>query len=130
LAALVSSASAETYSLAGDFTYAENNADSLWSFRMDDFVNHPPTFLPLLDDNSRNAATLWGTAFASPPLLWSEGGGYWGGVAGRFPAGAGLSLGAGFRLRLSQRAAHDRRHRRGKSRRCRRSHDIPEKLEK
>ena len=42
---------------------------------------------------------------------------------------ARLYIAARFRLRLSQRAAHDRRHRRGQSRRCRRAHDIPEKLE-
>ena len=78
LAALLGSARAETYSLAGDFTYAENNADSLWSFRMDDFVNNPPTFLPLLDDTSRDANVLWGVGFANPPQMWSEGGGYWG----------------------------------------------------
>src|SRR3954468_15666172 len=81
LAALLTTTQAATpasYSLAGDFTYAENTANSLWSFRMDDYANNPPTFLPLLNDNTRDAATLWGTPFASPPLMWSEGGGYWG----------------------------------------------------
>ena len=69
---------AQPYSLAGDFTYAENNANSLWSFRMDDYANNPPTFLPLLNDTSRDAAVMWGTPFATPPMMWSEGGGYWG----------------------------------------------------
>ncbi len=78
LAEPVSTATAATYSLAGDFTYAENNADSLWSFRLDDYANDPPTFLPLLNDTSRDANTLWGTPFATPPAMWSEGGGYWG----------------------------------------------------
>lgn len=70
-------APAKLGSLSGDFTYAENTTNSLWSFRMDEFVANP-TFLPLLNDTSRNATTLWGPAFATPPLLWSEGGGYWG----------------------------------------------------
>ncbi|MDB6036117.1 MAG: C-terminal target protein [Verrucomicrobiales bacterium] len=78
LATPTRAATPATYSLAGDFTYAENNADSLWSFRMDDFANNPPTFLPLLNDTSRDAATLWGIPFPTPPILWSEGGGYWG----------------------------------------------------
>ncbi len=78
LAALLATAKAETFSLAGDFSTTENNANSTWSFRMDDYANNPPTFLPLLDDNSRNANTLWGTTFATPPVMWSEGGGYWG----------------------------------------------------
>lgn len=71
-------AQAETFSLAGDFSYTENNANSTWSFRMDDYANNPPTFLPLLNDSSRSANTLWGTTFATPPVMWSEGGGYWG----------------------------------------------------
>ena len=51
-----------------------------------------------------------------------------GGSRRRLSHRARLYLAARFRLRLSQRAAHDRRHRRGQSRRCRRTHDIPEKL--
>jgi len=78
LAVLLTSAQAATYSLAGDFSYTENTTDSLWSFRMDDYANNPPTFLPLLDDISRDANTIWGTTFANPPTMWSQGGGYWG----------------------------------------------------
>ena len=77
-AALLATAKAETFSLAGNFSYTENNANSTWSFRMDDYANNPPTFLPLLNDTSRNANEIWGTAFATPPVMWSEGGGYWG----------------------------------------------------
>jgi hypothetical protein len=78
LAMLLTGAQAETFSLAGDFTYAANTATSVWSFRMDDYANDPPTFLPLLDDTSRHANTIWGTSFADPPAMWTEGGGYWG----------------------------------------------------
>ena len=78
LAGLLTTAQAETFSLAGDFSTTENNANSTWSFRMDDYANNPPTFLPLLDDATRNANTLWGTTFATPPVMWSEGGGFWG----------------------------------------------------
>ena len=78
LAALLATAKAETFSLAGDFSTTENNANSTWSFRMDDYANNPPTFLPLLNDTGRNANEIWGTAFATPPVMWSEGGGYWG----------------------------------------------------
>lgn len=78
LAAFLTSAQAATYSLAGDFSYTENNENSLWSFRMDDYANNPPTFLPLLASTSLNANDLWGTAFATPPQMWSEGTGYWG----------------------------------------------------
>ena len=78
LAGLLTTAQAETFSLAGDFSYTENSANSTWSFRMDDYANNPPTFLPLLNDTSRNANEIWGTTFATPPVMWSEGGGYWG----------------------------------------------------
>jgi hypothetical protein len=78
LAGLLTNAQGATYSLAGDFTYTENNADSLWSFRMDDYANNPPTFLPLLSSASLDANQIWGTAFPNPPVMWTEGTGYWG----------------------------------------------------
>ena len=36
LAMCLTPAQAATYSLADDFSYAENSADSTWSFRLDD----------------------------------------------------------------------------------------------
>ncbi|MCX5653113.1 MAG: hypothetical protein NTY65_00460, partial [Planctomycetota bacterium] len=78
VAALPTTAQAATYSLAGDFSYTENRANSVWSFRMDDYANKPPAFLPLLASTNRNAKMLWGTGFAEPPMMWSEETGYWG----------------------------------------------------
>ena len=78
LAGILSTAQARTYSLAGDFSYETNSADSLWSFRMDDYANNPPTFLPLLTSTDLNANQTWGTDFPTPPTMWSEGTGYWG----------------------------------------------------
>ena len=71
-------AQAATYSLAGDFSYTENRADSVWSFRLVDGAQQTPAFLPLLTSTNRNAKTLWGPDFAAPPAMWSEGSGYWG----------------------------------------------------
>src|SRR5262249_49499159 len=77
----------------GDFTYAENNADSLWSFRLDDYANNPPTFLPLLSSTNLTANDLWGTDFPTPPMMWSEGSGYWG--IGKNTSGAPLHASSG-----------------------------------
>ena len=78
LAALPTTAQAATYSLAGDFSYTDNRANSIWSFRMDDYANNPPAFLPLLTSTHRDANALWGSDFPTPPMMWSEATGYWG----------------------------------------------------
>ncbi len=70
-------AQATTYSLAGDFSYTENRIDSTWSYRLDDRSHDPPTF-PLLTLSGRNANEIWGSDFATPPMMWSEESGYWG----------------------------------------------------
>src|SRR5512140_3523569 len=77
MAAFLNAAQAATYSLAGDFTYTDNRTNSIWSYRLDDFANRPPTF-PLLASTNRNAKELWGAPFANPPMMWSEGMGYCG----------------------------------------------------
>jgi alpha-L-fucosidase 2 len=77
-ALLTTATAAASFSLAGDFSYTENGPDSAWSFRMDDHANNPPTFLPLLKSNTRDAKSVWGPDFAKPPMMWSEGTGYWG----------------------------------------------------
>src|SRR4051812_47306463 len=77
LAALLSSARAGTYSLARDFSYTDNHPNSTWSYRMDDLTNEPPAF-PLLTSANRDANSLWGSDFPTPPMMWSEAGGYWG----------------------------------------------------
>ncbi len=63
-------------SLAGDFSYVDNRTNSTWSFRLDDYANAPPTFLPLLSATNVNANSLWGLGFPAPPAMWSEGAGY------------------------------------------------------
>ncbi len=77
LAVLLSPAQAATYSLAGDFSYTQNCADSTWSYRLDDRANDPPAF-PLLTLNSRNANEIWGSDFPTAPRMWSAESGYWG----------------------------------------------------
>jgi beta-fructofuranosidase len=78
LAVLLPSAHAAlSFSLAEDFSYTENGPRSLWSYRLDDFVNAPPGF-PLLTQTNRNANALWGSDFLDPPLMWSDPTGYWG----------------------------------------------------
>lgn len=73
----LSSAPAATYSLVDDFTFAENSADSTWSFHLDDDPQHPPVF-PRLPLTRRNANEVWGSNFPTPPRMWSEESGYWG----------------------------------------------------
>jgi beta-fructofuranosidase len=66
-----------SYSLADDFSYSENRADSTWSYRLDDLAHTPPAF-PLLTCANRDANALWGSDFPTPPIMWSEVEGYWG----------------------------------------------------
>jgi PEP-CTERM motif len=63
-----------TWSLADDFSYAQNSDTSTWSYRLDDNSGN----YPLLTTNTRNANDLWGTTFANPPQMWSDPSGYWG----------------------------------------------------
>ena len=77
LAALLTPARAATYSLARDFSYKDNRTNSTWSYRLDDVANRPPVF-PLLTLTSRDANVIWGSNFPKPPMMWSEGAGYWG----------------------------------------------------
>ena len=70
-------APAASFSLAGDFSYTENSSNSLWSYRLDDFAHQPPDF-PLLSSTNRNANTVWGSDFPTPPTMWSDDSGYWG----------------------------------------------------
>ena len=70
-------AQAATYSLADDFSYTDNGANSIWSYRLDDFANNPPTF-PLLTLINRDANALWGSTFSTSPKMWSDAAGYWG----------------------------------------------------
>ena len=74
---LLTSAHAETYSLAGDFSYTDNRTNGTWSYRLDDSGNRPPTF-PLLTLVKRDANAVWGSNFPKPPMMWSEASGYWG----------------------------------------------------
>lgn len=62
------------WSLARDFSYAENGDTSTWSYRRDDNSGN----YPLLTVNTRNANNLWGSTFADPPQMWSDATGYWG----------------------------------------------------
>ena len=71
LAALLTTAQSATFSLSRDFSYSENNAQSTWSYRLDDFTNQRPS-LPLLSLTNRDANTLWGSDFPTPPMMWSE----------------------------------------------------------
>ena len=66
-----------SFSLARDFSDAENTASRVWSYRMDDGSPAAPDF-PLLGAAKRDANALWGSDFATPPLMWSEEVGYWG----------------------------------------------------
>ena len=77
LAARLTAAQAATFSLSDDFSYTDNRTNSTWSYRTDDFGNHPPTF-PLLTSTNRDANALWGSDFAAPPRMWSDASGYWG----------------------------------------------------
>ncbi|MCX6925506.1 MAG: hypothetical protein NT154_20200, partial [Verrucomicrobia bacterium] len=77
LTGLLTTAQAASYSLSRDFSYSENNAQSTWSYRLDDFANHPPSF-PLLISTNRDANGLWGSDFPTPPMMWCEASGYWG----------------------------------------------------
>ncbi|MHB0961461.1 MAG: GH32 C-terminal domain-containing protein [Pirellulaceae bacterium] len=70
-------APAATYSLADDFSYAENRAHSTWSYRLDDSAHPRPEF-PLLPSADRDANALWGSAFLTSPKMWSDASGYWG----------------------------------------------------
>jgi len=67
----------ETWSLANDFSYAENDSECVWSYRVDDGDSKSPEF-PLLTRKDRDANQLWGSNFATPPKMWSEDSGYWG----------------------------------------------------
>ena len=73
----VASLRAVTFSLAKDFSYADNRTNSVWSYRLDDIANSHPAF-PLLTVHEREVNSLWGSTFADPPRMWSEGTGYWG----------------------------------------------------
>ena len=73
----LTSAQAATFSLAGDFSYQENDANSTWSYRLDDGAHDRPGF-PLLPRHDRTANDVWGSDFPTPPMMWSEEAGYWG----------------------------------------------------
>lgn len=66
-----------SYSLADDFSYADNGTASTWSYRLDDSTD-PSSPFPLLTLAKRDANELWGSDFPKPPLMWSAGSGYWG----------------------------------------------------
>ncbi len=68
---------ATVFSLAADFSMADNRADGTWSYRLEDFGNSPPSF-PVLPSSNRDANALWGSDFPEPPAMWSEATGYWG----------------------------------------------------
>ncbi len=68
---------AETWSLSQDFSVTENDLDSTWSYRLDDGDGETPNF-PLLATSDRDANELWGSDFATPPMMWSGPSGYWG----------------------------------------------------
>lgn len=67
-----------SFSLAHDFSYAQNSADSVWSYRMDNGASSAPPDFPLLGAAKRDVNALWGSDFAKPPLMWSQEAGYWG----------------------------------------------------
>lgn len=77
LAGQLTAAHTASFSLSGDFSYTENRTNSTWTYRTDDFGNHPPTF-PLLTSTNRDANALWGSDFPAPPTMWSDATGYWG----------------------------------------------------
>ena len=77
-APLTTAQAAAAFSLAGDFSYTANGTNSTWSYRLDDYTNKTPAFLPLLTFTNRNAKEVWGAPFANPPIMWSEATGYWG----------------------------------------------------
>lgn len=66
-----------TYSLADDFSLANNGGSNPWSYGQDNVAGEPVQFLPLTD-NTLSANDLWATDFANPPTLWSDATGYWG----------------------------------------------------
>ncbi|MDG2127721.1 MAG: GH32 C-terminal domain-containing protein [Fuerstiella sp.] len=66
----------ETWSLAKDLSYTENDLESTWSYRLDVRDGVTPSF-PLLTRNDRDANQIWGSDFATPPRMWSEESGYW-----------------------------------------------------
>lgn len=68
--------SAETWSLARDFSYTANDPDGTWSYRLDDRDTDNPLF-PLLTTVDRDANQIWGSDFAPPPKMWSDSSGYW-----------------------------------------------------
>ncbi len=74
---LLAAAQAATYSLADDFSYTNNETHSTWSYRLDDIASSRPQF-PLLTSANRDANSLWGSTFQTPPRMWCEASGYWG----------------------------------------------------
>ncbi len=77
LSAFTGRSLAETFSLSGDFSAADNSTNSTWSYRMDDRGSNPSSF-PLLTVNNRDANEIWGSTFPTPPRMWSDESGYWG----------------------------------------------------
>jgi hypothetical protein len=59
--------------LATDFSISTNTDTSTWSYR-----TYSSGTYPLLTNNTRNALVIWGTTFASPPLMWNGGTSFWG----------------------------------------------------
>lgn len=97
-----SQSEAGIWSLANDFSLAENSDTSTWSHRLETApANSLPTGTQLLATNTRNANLLWGSNFPTPPTMWSEASGYWGigrndtGVTQTSTAGAGVAWTAG-----------------------------------
>lgn len=69
---------ATTWNLASDFSLAENSASSTWSYGLAAAENNPIHTANLFSTNTRSANDLWGTGFATPPMMWSQTTGYWG----------------------------------------------------
>lgn len=65
------------YSLADDFSLTGNAAGGTWSYGVDDASGPSPVWRRL-SAARRDANALWGSEFAQPPLMWSDGSGYWG----------------------------------------------------
>jgi len=82
LCGAVSPVQAATYSLATDFSLSNNGTGgNPWSYCLDKVVGEPVQPFTL-GNNTRNANTMWGTSFATPPTMWSDLTGDTSGVAG------------------------------------------------
>lgn len=83
---LAAAAGAQTvWNLATDFSLAAN-PNGAWTYQMEVTPGDDDTAYTPIADNTIHANTIWGTTFATPPVMRTEGTGFWG--IGRNDTGA------------------------------------------